>query len=115
MKIKYVVNNEEVDEKPQNGERYIEERWVDGTLAVVIESVASTEKERLASKTAKERAWRDIEIKRCSELKQEADHPYLAEINAYLQLLRDYPSQDDFPNGERPTRPLTPSGSAIIL
>lgn len=62
-----------------------------------------------------ERAWRDSEIKVCAELKQEADHPYLAEINAYLQLLRDYPSQDDFPNGERPTRPVTPSGSAIIL
>nr|VVV04430.1 hypothetical protein AW0309160_01825 [Aliivibrio wodanis] len=67
------------------------------------------------TKEETERAWRDSEIKVCAELKQEADHPYLAEINAYLQLLRDYPSQDDFPNGERPTRPVTPSGSAIIL
>lgn len=62
-----------------------------------------------------ERAWRDSEIKVCAELKQETDHPYLLEINAYLQLLRDYPSEADFPTGERPTRPVTPSGTQIIL
>ncbi|NOH82857.1 hypothetical protein F0249_03465 [Vibrio sp. 03-59-1] len=62
-----------------------------------------------------ERAWRDSEIKVCAELKQEIDHPYLPEINAYLQLLRDYPSEADFPNGTRPSRPLTPSGVDIIL
>ena len=115
MQIRYFIDDVEVQEQPSNGEDYTEVRFENTHLALVIMTKATTQQERDSIKAETERAWRDSEIKVCAELKQEADHPYLAEINAYLQLLRDYPSQDSFPNGERPTRPVTPSGSAIIL
>ncbi|NOH85538.1 hypothetical protein F0249_17215 [Vibrio sp. 03-59-1] len=115
MIIKYIVDGAEVLDKPQNGERYTENRWVDGVLAVSIESMASTPESRLESKKIEERAWRDSEIAIVSELKKEIDHPYLVELNDYLQLLRDYPSEADFPNGERPSRPISPSNHQIIL
>ncbi|NOH84226.1 hypothetical protein F0249_10410 [Vibrio sp. 03-59-1] len=103
-----------MNEKPQNGERYTEERWVDGAMAVVIESVASTDATRLESKITEEREWRNSEILIVSELKKEIDHPYLIELNNYLQLLRDYPDVDGFPYCTRPERPTTQSGMPII-
>ena len=62
-----------------------------------------------------ERQWRDSEISICAELKKESDHPYLTQINAYMQLLRDYPDAPSFPNGARPERPVTAKGKQIIL
>lgn len=61
-----------------------------------------------------ERQWRDSEMDIVIPLINEVNHPYSAELNLYMQELRDYPNQDGFPNNPRPTRPLTPSGSDII-
>ena len=48
-----------------------------------------------------ERKWRDDELKRTDELMLLPDYP--VDLTVYRQELRDYPSQPDYPNGERPT------------
>lgn len=100
---------------PNDGSGYREETWRGEQLIAIVEGQSFTVKQQLEIKSQEERTWRDSEIKLVSELRQESDHPYLVEINAYLQLLRDYPSGADFPNGVRPARPVTSSGTQIIL
>lgn len=62
-----------------------------------------------------EREWRNGEINIVVPLVNEAFHPYKQELEYYLQELRDYPAHPDFPNGERPERPVTPSGAPVII
>ncbi len=66
------------------------------------------------SKEQTERVWRETELKIVQLLLLQLDHPYAEELKQYQQVLRDYPLQADFPDGERPTRPLTPAGLPII-
>lgn len=52
-----------------------------------------------------EREWRDMELASSDFIVPLVDHPKHAEYMAYRQELRDYPSQPDFPNGQRPIKP----------
>lgn len=53
----------------------------------------------------KERAWRDRELANTDFIVPLTDHPKHYEYMMYRQELRDYPSQPDFPNGQRPIKP----------
>jgi hypothetical protein len=59
----------------------------------------------LEEKTAEEKRWRDDELKRSDYIVPLADHPQHAAYMTYRQELRDYPTQEDFPNGTRPVNP----------
>lgn len=61
--------------------------------------------ELIAAKSEIERDWRDGELKNSDWIVQLTDHPQHASYLVYRQELRNYPSQADFPNGDRPTRP----------
>lgn len=52
-----------------------------------------------------ERSWRDVELKETDFIVPLTDHPQHAAYMTYRQELRDYPSQPDFPNGQRPVKP----------
>lgn len=59
----------------------------------------------LEEKTAEEKEWRDYELKASDFIVPLTDHPQHAAYMTYRQELRDYPSQPDFPNGQRPLKP----------
>lgn len=59
----------------------------------------------LKSKEQLEREWRDSELFSTDWIIPVTDHPQHAAYVTYRQELRDYPSQEDFPNGTRPTKP----------
>ena len=59
----------------------------------------------LEEKTAEEKEWRDIELQVSDFIVPLTDHPQHAAYMTYRQELRDYPSQQDFPNGQRPVKP----------
>jgi len=69
------------------------------------DGVFSPPKLSLDEITTIERAWRDIELKATDYLVPITDHPQHAAYMTYRQELRDYPSQQDFPNVERPVKP----------
>ena len=52
-----------------------------------------------------ERDWRNYELKQTDFIVPLTDHPKHSAYMAYRQELRDYPSQADFPNGQRPVKP----------
>jgi len=52
-----------------------------------------------------ERQWRNRELKGTDWIVSVTDHPQHASFLVYREQLRDYPSQADFPDGDRPTRP----------
>ena len=52
-----------------------------------------------------ERQWRNSELKGTDWIVSVTDHPQHASYLVYREELRDYPSQADFPDGDRPTRP----------
>ena len=52
-----------------------------------------------------EREWRDGELASTDWIIPITDYPQHAAYITYRQELRDYPSQEDFPNGPRPTKP----------
>lgn len=59
----------------------------------------------LEEKTAEEKEWRDYELKASDFIVPLTDHPQHDAYMIYRQELRDYPSQQDFPNGTRPVKP----------
>ena len=59
----------------------------------------------LEEKTAEEKFWRDMELKATDYIVPLTDHPQHAAYMTYRQELRDYPAQEDFPNGTRPVKP----------
>lgn len=59
----------------------------------------------LEEKTAEEKEWRDYELKESDCIVPLTDHPQHAAYMTYRQELRDYPAQEDFPNGQRPIKP----------
>ena len=59
----------------------------------------------LEEKTAEEKEWRDYELKSTDYIVPLTDHPQHAAYMTYRQELRDYPAQEDFPNGTRPVKP----------
>jgi len=59
----------------------------------------------LEEKTAEEKQWRDSELKGTDFIVPLTDHPQHAAYMTYRQELRDYPAQQDFPNGTRPVKP----------
>jgi len=60
---------------------------------------------KASEKTRMEREWRDSELQSTDYIVPLTDHPQHAAYITYRQELRDYPSQPDFPNGERPVKP----------
>lgn len=52
-----------------------------------------------------ERQWRDSELASTDWIVPITDHPQHTEYLSYRQELRDYPAQEDFPNGQRPVKP----------
>lgn len=59
----------------------------------------------LEEKTAEEKFWRNSELQASDFIVPLTDHPQHAAYMAYRQELRDYPSQQDFPNVTRPVKP----------
>ena len=59
----------------------------------------------LEEKTSEEKRWRDSELQSTDYIVPLTDHPQHAVYMAYRQELRDYPAQEDFPNGTRPVKP----------
>ena len=59
----------------------------------------------LEEKTAEEKRWRDNELQASDFIVPLTDHPKHAAYMTYRQELRDYPAQQDFPNGTRPVKP----------
>ena len=59
----------------------------------------------LEEKTAEEKQWRDMELQASDFIVPLTDHPQHAAYMTYRQELRDYPAQEDFPNGTRPQKP----------
>ena len=59
----------------------------------------------LEEKTAEEKQWRDSELQASDFIVPLTDHPKHAAYIVFRQELRDYTSQSDFPNGERPAKP----------
>ena len=59
----------------------------------------------LEEKTVEEKWWRDSELQASDYIVPLTDHPQHAAYMTYRQELRDYPSQEDFPNGQRPIKP----------
>ena len=59
----------------------------------------------LEEKTSEEKQWRDYELQANDFIVPLTDHPQHAAYMTYRQELRDYPAQQDFPNGTRPVKP----------
>jgi len=59
----------------------------------------------LENKINEERQWRNAELDATDHIATIIDYPNKSAYLAYRQKLRDYPSQPDFPNGQRPTKP----------
>ena len=71
--------------------------YVNGVFAAPVKT--------LEEKTAEEKFWRDYELKESDFIVPLTDHPQHAAYMTYRQELRDYPAQEDFPNGTRPVKP----------
>jgi hypothetical protein len=56
-------------------------------------------------KDERERGWRNTELTNSDWIVPITDHPKRAAYLVYRQELRDYPQQEDFPNGQRPVKP----------
>lgn len=83
---------------------------LDGDLLLYTHQNGSTEKKYyyaavVIPKEDTERSWRDEEIILTDFIVTLTDHPLHTEYLTYRQELRDYPAQEDFPNGERPLKP----------
>ena len=59
----------------------------------------------LEEKIAEEKMWRDSELQSTDFIVPLTDHPQHAPYMTYRQELRDYPAQQDFPNGTKPVKP----------
>lgn len=66
---------------------------------------APTGDEKLELDNQIERSWRNAELASTDFIVPLTDHPKHEAYMTYRQELRDYPSQPDFPNGERPIKP----------
>lgn len=64
-----------------------------------------TEEDILQQKISEEKSWRNEELVRTDALVILPDYPYSEQLLTYRQELRDYPQQEDFPNGTRPIKP----------
>lgn len=79
-------------------EEYISSVYQNYELAFVEELQADA----LEKATHEARAWRDKELARTDALIGLADYPHTDALIAYRQKLRDWPSEEGFPNIEKP-------------
>lgn len=71
-----------------------------------VEAIASMSDEQLLEyKKETEKDWRNKELSSTDWIVPVVDHPKHADYLVYRQELRDYPQQEDFPNGVRPVKP----------
>ncbi|WP_411063248.1 phage tail assembly chaperone [Vibrio rotiferianus] len=100
---------------PENA-GYIKERHLSGQLLsrMTVQAPTPPTPEQTEIKAQAEKAWRNEEIDYVDSKNYGSSFPYFTQVEDYKQALRDYPIQPDFPYGDRPVRPTTPSGSHII-
>lgn len=85
---------------------FVEYHYEDGTIIQKQYLDANLlPEDSLEVKIETERLWRDSELKQTDWITPLTDHPQHAAYITYRQELRDYPSQLDFPNGQRPIKP----------
>lgn len=113
--LRFIVNGKEVNVRPQNGERYTQQLFLNGKLVCALTQTATTPEQREQTKIDQEKVWRNQELDFVDAKNYGESFPYFAEVEAYKQALRDYPSTPNFPHGERPQRPVTDSGTPIII
>ena len=71
-----------------------------------VEAIASMSEEQLLEyKKETEKDWRNKELSSTDWIVPIIDHPKHATYLVYRQELRDYPQQENFPNGVRPVKP----------
>lgn len=103
MKIHHNVHGW-IDGTPTEGEVYLEAHGgvlIDGKLSGYGSHTSvfkTVNQDKIKAKT--ERQWRDGELERTDKFVVIPDSP--KDYLSYRTALRDYPSQQDFPNGERP-------------
>lgn len=97
-----IVNLTRPNQEPQGGD-LVQYVYPDGTIVEKhIMPKLEIPEEEIADQ---ERQWRDSELSATDFIVPLVDHPKHYEYMMYRQELRDYPSQSDFPNGQRPIKP----------
>ena len=97
-----IVNLTRQNQEPQGGD-LVQYVYPDGTIVEKhIMPKLEIPEEEIADQ---ERQWRDAELALTDHIASIVDYPNKSAYLAYRQKLRDYPSQPDFPNGQRPTKP----------
>jgi len=90
------------NQEPQEGDIL---RHIYDTGVIVEKQWDGLPDEVIEDKPADERLWRNRELQDTDWIVPLTDHPQHASFLVYREELRDYPSQADFPNGDRPIRP----------
>ena len=97
-----IINLTRPDQEPQSGD-LVQYVYPDGTiiekhimpkLEIPIEEIAD-----------QERQWRNAELALTDHIATIPDYPNREAYLQYRTQLRDYPTQEDFPNGTRPVKP----------
>lgn len=114
MKKIYKVDGIIVSGKPSNGEVYERIVMIDGHVLERNVYQAPTKSERDAVKLESEREWVKAELDLIDSKNYGVTFPYIADIQAYMQELRDHSKHEDFPNNERPMEPITSGGDKVI-
>lgn len=103
MKITNLTN---LNQEPVNGD-FVQYELSNGTVYKkhYFKAPEPTEEDLLEHKKQLEKDWRNQELFATDYIVPTTDHPKHAAYMTYRQELRDYPSQPDFPNGQRPVKP----------
>lgn len=101
-----IINLSNLDQEPVDGD-FVRYEYDDGTFLEkqYYKIVPPTEAQKLEGKKLLEREWRNQELISSDWIIPVTDHPQHAAYMTYRQELRDYPSQPNFPNGQRPVKP----------
>ena len=96
------INLTRPNKEPQGGD-FVQYKYPNGTI---VEKYIMHKTESIIEELIdQERQWRNSELSSTDFIVPLTDHPKHAEYMAYRQELRDYPSQPDFPNRQRPIKP----------
>lgn len=90
------------NQEPQDGDKL---KYIHPSGTIEIKTYNAPQEPTQEDIENEERQWRNSELKGTDWIVSVTDHPQHASYLVYREELRDYPSQADFPNGDRPTRP----------
>ena len=90
------------NQEPQDGDKL---KYTHPSGAIEIKTYSAPQEPTQEHIERNERQWRDAELKGTDWIVSVTDHPQHASYLVYREELRDYPSQADFPNGDRPIKP----------